>query len=89
MMQVLLYKLARLHNKVNNTTVFIADLGCYMFLKIQVVLEFGEQHPFRQQDGFPTAKVLSNNDAGPSKQKTPLFSQQTAHQGQYQTPAFF
>ncbi|CAM0876560.1 unnamed protein product [Alopecurus aequalis] len=42
--------------------------------------EFGEQHPFQQQNGISLAEVLSNNDAGPSKQKAPLFSQHTALQ---------
>ncbi|KAM0924876.1 hypothetical protein ACQ4PT_004769 [Festuca glaucescens] len=42
--------------------------------------EFGEQHHFRQQSGFSLAKVLSNNDAGPSKQEAPLNSQHTVDQ---------
>ncbi|KAM0837240.1 hypothetical protein ACQ4PT_061797 [Festuca glaucescens] len=42
--------------------------------------EFREQHPVWQQNGFSPAEVRSNNDAGPSKQKAPLFSQYTAHQ---------
>ncbi|KAM0837238.1 hypothetical protein ACQ4PT_061797 [Festuca glaucescens] len=44
------------------------------------VAEFREQHPVWQQNGFSPAEVRSNNDAGPSKQKAPLFSQYTAHQ---------
>uniref|UniRef100_A0ACD5X9B6 Uncharacterized protein n=1 Tax=Avena sativa TaxID=4498 RepID=A0ACD5X9B6_AVESA len=42
--------------------------------------EFGEQHPLRQHSGFSPAEVLSNKDAGPSKQEAPLFSQHTVHQ---------
>ncbi|XP_051177977.1 uncharacterized protein [Lolium perenne] len=38
--------------------------------------EFGVQ----QQNGFSPAELLSNNDAGPSKQNAPLFSHHTAHQ---------
>ncbi|KAK1597251.1 hypothetical protein QYE76_018014, partial [Lolium multiflorum] len=42
--------------------------------------EFREPQPCWQQNEFSPAEVRSSNEAGPSKQKAPLFSQHTEYQ---------